>query len=799
MRPKRAWWRGVAATALVVGMFSSAAPQAAFAGTLPSGPCTVTSAADSGSGSLRALLADFTCGSIDFDLAAMGGNTITLTSGELAIDRNLPITGPGSALLTISGNNASRVFNLAASTDVEISGITISGGNANQGHGGGILTQGNLRLTGVTVIGNGNAYVGGGVANNGTGDLIVANSLVAMNNASNGGGLGNFGTGNLFVIQSAIIGNSALPNNNIRGVSAMDFSGVGGGIFNEQNTDTTVINSTISGNSAQQGGGIFNNEYTGTFAVEVYLSTIANNTATIGGGGIGTDDTADNTLMILQGDIIAGNTASDNANIDGVIASQGYNVVQTGAVGFTATGDQVVADAKIAPLASNAPNPLPTHHLLPGSPALNTLPGDLCTAALQGGGLGLQVADQRGVARPQGADCDSGALEVVASTPSLSFLMPNTVPAGSGETPLLINGGGFIPYGFTTVTFGGVAYPATFLSDTQLTITVPASALATAGSIPVIVTNAAPGSGSASLPFTVTPVTVPPPAATGYTLTVTADGTGTTGVAPAPDLDATRYSAGTVVTLTPQNSATSHLVGWRVDGVFQGWSATLDLTMNGNHTVQAIFRAPETFSDVPSGSFGSNAIAELTTRGIIKGYEDGTFGAGKFVLRAQIAALIGRAMGSDPASGPGVGPATWATEDHGNTFSDRNGVDDELWRAVGSLAFHSVAQGYGDGSYDPTDTVSHAQAISLITRAMVAKGYWTQQSDNPTLYGAIPAGSGHRADVATFVHYAGALPLTIPTDRYDGPNGWDQAATRAWVAEALWAALSNYHPVDRVP
>ena len=270
------------------------------------------------------------------------------------------------------------------------------------------------------------------------------------------------------------------------------------------------------------------------------------------------------------------------------------------------------------------------------------------------------------------------------------------------------------------------------------------------------VTNVAPGSGSAYA----TPSPSHPPAATGFTLTQTVEGSGTTTVAPAPNVAGVRYSAGTVVTITPQNTATSHLVGWRVDGVFQGWSATLDLTMNGDHTVQAIFRTPETFSDVPAGSFGSNAIAELTTRGIIKGYEDGSFGPSNFVLRAQIAALVGRAMGSDPASGPGVGPATWATEDHGNTFTDRNGVDEELWRTIGSLAFHDVARGYGDGTYDPTGTVSHAQAISLITRAMVAKGYWVQQPDDASIYTAIPAGSGHRADVATFVHYAGALPLT---------------------------------------
>ena len=38
-----------------------------------------------------------------------------------------------------------------------------------------------------------------------------------------------------------------------------------------------------------------------------------------------------------------------------------------------------------------------------------------------------------------------------------------------------------------------------------------------------------------------------------------------------------------------------------------------------------------------------------------------------------MAALIARAVG-------------WDLEDQGNGFSDRNGVDDNLWRNVGTLA-----------------------------------------------------------------------------------------------------------------
>jgi hypothetical protein len=50
--------------------------------------------------------------------------TITLASGELIISNNVTITGPGPNVLTVSGNNASRVFHLNAT--VIISGLKIA-------------------------------------------------------------------------------------------------------------------------------------------------------------------------------------------------------------------------------------------------------------------------------------------------------------------------------------------------------------------------------------------------------------------------------------------------------------------------------------------------------------------------------------------------------------------------------------------------------------------------------------------------------------------------------------------------
>ena len=96
---------------------------------------TVTSVADSGAGSLRqAINASIAGDSIDFD-PALNGQTITLTSGQLGIGRDLTINGPGWDKLTISGNDRLRIFQMASGHTVSISGLTLSHGKAQGGDG----------------------------------------------------------------------------------------------------------------------------------------------------------------------------------------------------------------------------------------------------------------------------------------------------------------------------------------------------------------------------------------------------------------------------------------------------------------------------------------------------------------------------------------------------------------------------------------------------------------------------------------------------------------------------------------
>jgi hypothetical protein len=151
---------------------------------------------DSGPGSLRDAIAGTPAGgTVDFQSGLTG--TIPLTSGELAISKDLTIAGPGASVITVSGNQASRVFDIAAAVNASISGLTIADGFASS-FGGGILNAGTLTLTASTLSGN---------------------SVSIATFTAQGGGLYNTGSGTLTVIGCTLDGNSAVGTSSVPGGS----------------------------------------------------------------------------------------------------------------------------------------------------------------------------------------------------------------------------------------------------------------------------------------------------------------------------------------------------------------------------------------------------------------------------------------------------------------------------------------------------------------------------------------------------------------------------------------------------
>jgi len=123
------------------------------------------------------------------------GGTITLTSGELLVTKNVTISGPGANQLSINGNQGTFVFYVDTNATIAtISGLTIRNGVDGIGKFG-TLTVSNCVLSGNSAVGiasfggtltvsncvaSGNSY---GIANNGH-NLTVVNSNVSDNGHS---------------------------------------------------------------------------------------------------------------------------------------------------------------------------------------------------------------------------------------------------------------------------------------------------------------------------------------------------------------------------------------------------------------------------------------------------------------------------------------------------------------------------------------------------------------------------------------------------------------------------------------
>ena len=199
---------------------------------------------------------------ITFD-AALAGSTITIGGTELVIASSVAIdgdtNGDGKADITISGSNASRVFNVTQGSST-IEALTITEGNAAGDKGGGIaLTAGSLALINSTVSGNSAAYGGGGIYSAVGSGLTLINSTVSGNySRSSGGGI--YAKGDIAAHNTTVFGNTAEY-------------GFGGGILSQ--FLTRLFNSTVSGNTAVNGaGGIYSS---GTLYVT--NSIVAGNTS----------------------------------------------------------------------------------------------------------------------------------------------------------------------------------------------------------------------------------------------------------------------------------------------------------------------------------------------------------------------------------------------------------------------------------------------------------------------------------------------------------------------------------------
>ncbi|MGE5343161.1 MAG: choice-of-anchor Q domain-containing protein [Candidatus Omnitrophota bacterium] len=387
---------------------------------------TVSNTNDSGAGSLRQAISDTTAGdTIDFSVTG----TITLSSSELSISKNLTITGPGADTLAISGGNSVRVFNISGGT-VSVSGLTIKNGSVTSTGGGNSYGAG-LYITGGTVtidsciIGwnkaRSNGAEGAGLYIGAAATVQIAKSTIINNQSEIVGAVSNYGT--LTMTNCTVSGNKGLL---ITDGGADGMSG-GYGAINTISGTLTLVNVTITNNESS---------YSGEAGLGIY------------GGD-----------CIMFNSILVGNNSNaldgspDDLMVSGGTLTSSYNLVGE-ASGFVAgTGDQAgvtTGSLKLNVLDTTCSlgGKTPYHSLQNGSPAINA-----------GTAAGAPATDQRGYSRSGATDIGAfeygGAAPVVAPTVTTQAAGDLNPTSATGNGNITATGGsnatsrGLIYYTYT--------------------------------------------------------------------------------------------------------------------------------------------------------------------------------------------------------------------------------------------------------------------------------------------------------------------------------------------------------------
>jgi hypothetical protein len=398
--------------------------------------------------------------------------TITLTGGQLELSGTTApttITGPGANLLSVSGNNTNRVFLVDANVTATISGLTISGGFAGDGEGGGGLdNRGAVVLTDCTVTGNfsGRSASGGGVMNTSTATLTSC--TLSFNGAStSGGGLENFsGTATATLTDCAVSGNSASTGGGLDNhggklyltdtTISRDFAQTGGGGgLDTVSGLTTLTGVTVTRNVALggSGGGLLDDDG----SLSLMNTTVTGNGSNSVGGG----------LSLISGELsltnatVTGNdgnvSSADGLYIDprsfanitnSIVAGNGEDDIG-GDGSYMGTNNLINVNPLLAPL-GNYGGPTQTMPPMPGSPAIGA-----------GTPYDAPLTDQRG--QPRGSRDDIGACQVSLVVESSSGSADTTAATLSLPGALSLAD----QYGWSQISFD----PDVFATQTTITLT----------------------------------------------------------------------------------------------------------------------------------------------------------------------------------------------------------------------------------------------------------------------------------------------------------------------------------------
>ncbi|MCU5473012.1 S-layer homology domain-containing protein [Bacillus paranthracis] len=184
------------------------------------------------------------------------------------------------------------------------------------------------------------------------------------------------------------------------------------------------------------------------------------------------------------------------------------------------------------------------------------------------------------------------------------------------------------------------------------------------------------------------------------------------------------------------------------------------------------FASTKEFPDVPKNHWALEAITDLTSKGIIAGYDNGKFGFGDVVTREQVAALMYRALKPE------------AKSDYKNPYSDISEGKTMFQKEILTLTDMGIFVGDGKGTFRPKESLTRAEMAVILQKAFklkvktnhtfndVPKDHWASEAISALESNGVTAGNG-----------AGAF----------NPNS---VLTREEYAQFLYNAMASYINLD---
>ncbi|NLL19595.1 MAG: S8 family serine peptidase, partial [Clostridia bacterium] len=129
--------------------------------------------------------------------------------------------------------------------------------------------------------------------------------------------------------------------------------------------------------------------------------------------------------------------------------------------------------------------------------------------------------------------------------------------------------------------------------------------------------------------------------------------------------------------------------------------------LNMDESAWALEASSQLFRDVPSNHWARVYVQLAWEMGLVAGYKDGTFRPDQVVNRAEMAAILLRALGYNH----GKGDVTFADE-----------LPSWAEESILQTAQLGLISGYEDGTFRPLEPVTRSQAVVFINRLLAVRG-----------------------------------------------------------------------------